>query len=66
VFSIDEAFVDITHHLPADEARYTNRARQIQATIMERLGISVSVGVAPTRLLAKMFAGMNKPFGVTI
>jgi DNA polymerase-4 len=69
VYSVDEAFIDITHHLQIEgdeHTRYTQRARAIQQRVYDELGISVSIGLAPTRLLAKMFAGMRKPYGITI
>lgn len=59
VYSIDEAFIDITHHLQIhgdEHTRYENRARAIQQRVYDELGISVSIGVAPTRIIAKICA----------
>lgn len=67
VYSIDEAFIDITHHLAISgdpDERYAQRASAIQQRVRDELGISVSIGVAPTRILAKILAWLRKPFGV--
>lgn len=51
IYSIDEAFLDLTH------LKYTDLlqlARTIRDTIMNHIGIPVSVGIAPTKTLAKM------------
>jgi DNA polymerase V len=51
VYSVDEAFVDLAD-VPADELNdYTRRLRE---TVEQWTGISVSIGVAPTKTLAKM------------
>ena len=67
VYSVDEAFIDITHHLAIagnPDERYAQRASAIQHRIRTELGISVSIGVAPTRILAKICAWLQKPFGI--
>ena len=45
IFSIDEAFIDITHHTPKDQQYYKDHALHIQARIRNETGVSVSVGV---------------------
>lgn len=63
--SIDESYVDITGML-----NYWGGAEAIGRKIKERirgeLGLSCSVGIAPTRTLAKMATDLNKPDGLTI
>ena len=49
IYSIDEAFLDITGISP-DPALY---AREIKETVQQWTGIPVSVGVGPTKTLAK-------------
>lgn len=66
IFSIDEAFIDITHHTQQNQTYYEDLAEHIKKRIMNETGVSVSIGIAPTRLLAKMFAPMRKPYGVTV
>ncbi|WP_315819807.1 hypothetical protein [Paraflavitalea speifideaquila] len=51
IYSVDEAFLDLSH-VPADELEAA--ALQIRHRIEEWTGISVSVGVAPTKTLAKL------------
>ena len=50
VYSIDEAFLNLTG-LTADWAAY---ARTIRETVRRHVGIPVSIGVAPTKVLAKV------------
>lgn len=51
VYSVDEAFLDLDDG-PADQ--FEEQARLIKNTIETWTGISVSVGIAPTKTLAKM------------
>jgi len=51
VYSVDEAFMELDD-IPL--AELTNHARHIKATVEQWTGISVSIGVAPTKTLAKM------------
>ena len=51
VYSVDEAFLDLSH-IPADQL--TSYALHIKDTVEQWTGISVSIGVAPTKTLAKM------------
>lgn len=66
VFSIDELFMDITQtvHLFGGVDRLIH---QLKEDIAEEIGeyITVSVGVAYNRMLAKMASGLDKPNGVT-
>ncbi len=49
VYSIDEAFLDLSG-IPADLTKY---CREMKATVKQWMGIPVSVGIAPTKILAK-------------
>ena len=51
VYSVDEAFVDLSH-VPVDELPAA--ALHIRQTVEQWTGISVSIGVAPTKTLAKL------------
>lgn len=51
VYSVDEAFVDLTHVPPGDMRDLAVRLRD---TVTQWTGIQVSVGVAPTKLLSKV------------
>jgi DNA polymerase V len=57
VYSVDEAFVDLSIFPVPDLERI---ARQIRATVEQWTGIKVSVGVAPTKVLAKLANRISK------
>lgn len=50
-YSIDEAFLDLAH-VPAEHV--TTYGQQIRSTILQQVGIPVSVGIAPTKVLTKV------------
>lgn len=51
VYSIDEAFIDMTY-IP--ENRVSEYARNIRSTILKLTGIPVSIGIAPNKTLSKL------------
>ena len=51
VYSVDEAFIDLSHIAP-EQLEAT--AMHIRETVEQWTGISVSIGVAPTKTLAKL------------
>jgi len=65
--SVDEFFLDLggTEELYRHEP-LAETARRIQQAVLERTGISLSIGGATQRTLAKMAASVNKPFGVHV
>jgi DNA polymerase IV len=65
VFSIDEAFLDVTGSTRLFGSG-THIAKLIKADIKAELGITCSVGVAPNKLLAKLASDMQKPDGLTV
>jgi len=63
--SIDEAYMDVG----GCERLYGSvevMANTIKKTIMEKIQLSCSIGVAPNRFLAKVASDMDKPDGLTI
>lgn len=66
VFSIDEAFVEITGYDKVFATTYQQWIENLQHQIKERFDIPVSIWLAPTKLLAKIFAGLRKPYGTFI
>lgn len=63
--SVDEAFLDIT----GTSRRYPDPMDLVVAMkneIWEKMRLTCSVGMAPTRYLAKLGSGLNKPNGITI
>lgn len=65
-YSIDEAFADITGMRRALRASYENIAFRIKENISKELGITVSVGVSITKVLAKIGSKHQKPNGLTV
>jgi len=55
-YSVDEMFFSVEH-----PTRQT--ARGLQRRVLETIGVPVSVGIAPTKILAKLSSDTNKPFG---
>jgi len=62
VFSVDEAFLDVSGSLrlfgSVEDIVY-----RIKNDIMDEFGITCSVGIGPNKLLAKLASGMDKPDG---
>ena len=59
IFSIDELFAELTD-IPG---RYDDFAESLKDEIYRDIGIPVSIGISNTRIRAKMFGDLNKPFG---
>lgn len=59
--SIDEAYLDMTHH---DDP--LSVAHKIQQTLYRDYQLPCSIGIAPTLFLAKMASDIKKPLGITI
>ncbi len=57
VYSIDEAFLKLPKLTPLD---YTTWGHELQMKIMRSVGMPVSVGIAPTKTLAKLASGYAK------
>jgi DNA polymerase IV (DinB-like DNA polymerase) len=62
--SIDEAFLDVSPLGSFSEARIL--AGEIKTSIRTATGLSCSVGVAPTKIVAKIASDFQKPDGLTI
>ncbi len=65
-YSIDEAFVDLTGLRRSFHCSYGEIGAQIQTTVERELGITVSVGVSLSKVLAKIGSKHNKPHGLTV
>ena len=66
VYSIDEGFIDLNGTRLLLQNDFKGIAHDIRRTVQREVGITVSVGVSVTRILAKMASEYNKPNGVTI
>jgi DNA polymerase-4 len=63
--SIDEGYIDITESLLLFGGE-ESLALSLKSDIQTNLGFTISVGIASTRIIAKMGASQNKPDGLTI
>lgn len=65
VFSIDEAWLDVTRSLAifgsAERVAYL-----LKAHIYQSFGLKCSIGIAPNKLLAKLASDIKKPNGLTV
>ncbi len=65
-YSIDEAFADLTGMRRALRASYDQIALKIKNEIQGELGLTVSVGLSITKVLAKAASKHRKPDGLTL
>ncbi|MBI2023239.1 DNA polymerase IV [Candidatus Giovannonibacteria bacterium] len=65
-YSIDECFADITGLRRAYHSSYAAIAETIKGELYTELGFTFSVGLAPTKVLAKIGSKWNKPSGLTV
>lgn len=63
--SLDEAYLDVTEHLEPWETA-TRVAQEIRRRVWEERRLTVSVGVGPNRLVAKIASDYHKPDGLTV
>lgn len=62
--SIDEAFLDLTADQSYEQA--AQHASEIKRAIRDQVGLTCSIGIAPSRIYAKMASEQQKPDGLTI
>jgi len=65
-YSIDEAFADITGLRRPLRSSYEAIARKIKMEIQRDTGLTVSVGLSLTKVLAKVGSKWRKPDGLTV
>lgn len=63
--SIDEAYLDVSE-VWRDYGSATELARRLRARILDQRRLTVSVGVGPNRLIAKIASDHDKPDGLTV
>ena len=61
VVGLDEAYIDLS-----DSPAPKTRARQIKREVLERTGLTCSIGLAPNRLIAKIASDLDKPDGLCV
>ncbi|MCE0539296.1 DNA polymerase IV [Kineosporia rhizophila] len=65
--SVDEAYVDLTPTHPGiDVPGVTELAEEVRRRIREATGLTASVGVGTSKLVAKIGSDLNKPDGLTV
>ena len=57
--SLDEAYLDVSHH----KRRGAELAEEIRAAIYAETGLTASAGIGPNKLVAKIASDWNKPNG---
>jgi DNA polymerase IV (DinB-like DNA polymerase) len=62
--SVDEAYLDVTETVVWDDAEAV--ADDLKRGIAERVGVTVSIGVAPTMSAAKIASDHDKPDGLVV
>ncbi len=65
-YSIDECFAELTNLYVSGKGDPIDVGMKIQKEIEQDLNISVSVGIGPTKVLAKLASNYNKPHGFTV
>lgn len=63
--SLDEAFLDVTDHV-GPEATPENIAAGLRRRVADEIGLTISVGVATSKSVAKIASDMDKPDGLTV
>ncbi|MCH8285620.1 DNA polymerase IV [candidate division KSB1 bacterium] len=64
IASLDDAYVDLTNVM--ERRRFpVETCINIARSIRERVNIPVSIGVASSKLVARIASGLNKPSGIT-
>ncbi len=64
-YSIDESFAEISGALTQGETP-EHFAHTLSRVLTQELGMTFSIGVGPTKVLAKLGSRMHKPQGITI
>ena len=63
--SIDEAFLDVTGSIRLFGTPI-EIAKKIKQKVVEKTGLTISAGVAPSKFIAKVASDMEKPDGLTV
>ena len=65
-YSVDEVFLDITGFDTIHHMSYKQLALSLKERIEKSLGLTVSIGVAPTKTLTKIASEAEKPSGFVV
>ena len=64
--SVDEAYLDVTDRVDWDEEGPRAFARDLKETIADEVGVTASVGLAPSKSAAKIASDYDKPDGLVV
>jgi DNA polymerase IV (DinB-like DNA polymerase) len=64
--SVDEAYLDVTEQVEGSFEKAKNYAEKIKQDVKAQVGISLSIGVGPNKIVAKIASDIQKPDGLTI
>jgi len=65
-YSIDESFADVTSIDKMKSQSWEEIAQELQQKVWDETMLGVSIGIAPTKVLAKIASGWHKPKGITV
>ncbi len=65
IASIDECYVDVTTQLREAKEPLVY-IKNLQDELLTKIGLQCSIGVGPTKFLAKMASNAKKPLGITV
>ena len=63
--SIDEAYLEITHLIKNDDDLHKT-GTELKRSILQALGLTISVGISTSKSISKIASDINKPDGLTI
>ncbi|MQG38600.1 MAG: DNA polymerase IV [SAR202 cluster bacterium] len=63
--SIDEAYLEITHLINNNDDLY-KIGNELKQSILQTLGLTISVGISTSKSISKIASDINKPDGLTI
>jgi len=63
---VDEVYIDFTDVPGGQREGGRVLARLIQRAVLEKTGLTCSIGIAPNKLIAKMASEFNKPNGISV
>lgn len=64
--SVDEAYLDVTEQVEGSFEKAKKHAEKIKVDVKKQIGVSFSVGVGPSKIVAKIACDSQKPDGLTI
>ena len=62
----DEAYLDVSKKTEGDFKRASHLAQQIKNTIREKVKLTCSIGISPSKLVSKIASDFKKPDGLTV